>query len=149
MRQTCVIFLFAICLNYPAHGRDIVFSVEKIKVGLVILNVEIAKTPEEQEHGLMFRKKISDEQGMLFIYQEERELSFWMKNTFIPLSIGFFNKNRELIDVQEMSPVMSEMQQAIPSYRSRGKAMYALEVNQGWFKRHNIKSKAKLLYPVK
>jgi uncharacterized protein len=102
------------------------------------LVVEMAIQPQEQMRGLMFRKSLGEGRGMLFVYENEFPLSFWMKNTFIPLSIGFFNKNRELINVVDMAPVTSEMQQQLPSYKSARPAKYALEVNQGWFKKNNI-----------
>lgn len=75
---------------------------------------------------------------MLFIFDREQTLSFWMKNTFIPLSIGFFDDSKRLVDIQDMSPASSLMQAKFPSYASRKPAKYALEVNQGWFSRHNI-----------
>ena len=107
------------------------------------LTVELAQTEVEMSKGLMYRTQMAENEGMLFIYPSEQPLSFWMKNTFIPLSIGFFNKNRELIEVLDMAPVKSEMQLNLPSYRSRLPAKYALEVNQGWFKRNQIKLKSK------
>lgn len=127
-------------------AKDGQLKTTHIKINGVTLRVELAKTEEEQAQGLMFRKKISDSEGMLFVYKDERPRSFWMKNTFIPLSIGFFNKKRELIDVQDMTPVQSEMQIRIPSYRSKKPAQYALEVKQGWFQRHRIQLGARFQF---
>lgn len=62
-----------------------------------------------------------------------------MKNTFIPLSIGFFNSKKVLVDIQDMEPAKSEMDQNPKSYLSRSPAQYALEVNQGWFQKNKIK----------
>lgn len=119
------------------------FSKSKIQVGAVKIIVEMAVQPKEQARGLMFRKSLCENCGMLFVYQDEQIRSFWMKNTFIPLSIGFFNKKKELIDVQEMTPVQSEMQLKIPTYESKGRAMFALEMNAGWFRKNKIGMKTK------
>jgi uncharacterized membrane protein (UPF0127 family) len=61
-----------------------------------------------------------------------------MKNTFIPLSIGYFNRKKELIKIVDMKPVKSEMDREVPSYPSGAPAQYALEVSQGWFQRHKV-----------
>jgi len=119
------------------------FSKEKIQVGDETLMAEIARTDEQLQHGLMFRTSLSDNEGMLFVYSTERTLSFWMKNTFIPLSIGFFDKNGVLVDIQDMEPVKSEME--VPkTYISLKPAQYALEVRKGWFKDKKILLNAKL-----
>lgn len=114
---------------------------EKIKVGGKVLLVEVARTNDEMAKGLMFRKQLGDNEGMLFSYADEEVRRFWMKNTFIALSIGFFNKDRMLIDVQDMVPVTSELQVDIPTYQSAGPAMYALEMPKGWFKKNNFENK--------
>jgi len=117
---------------------EVKFEKAKIKLGNQVVSVEIAKSFEQQARGLMFKKKLAKDTGMLFIYDHEQIMSFWMKNTFIPLSIGFFNQDRVLVDVQEMEPVKSEMQKEIPSYKSRKPARYALEMPAGWFKLRKV-----------
>ena len=119
-------------------------------MGQVPLEVEIADTDELRSQGLMYRQKMADDKGMLFIFSKEKTLSFWMKNTFIPLSIGFFDKDRKLIEVQKMRPMRpmrpmksmrsmnSIIKKNIPLYQSRKPAQYAIEVNQGWFRKHKI-----------
>jgi uncharacterized membrane protein (UPF0127 family) len=102
--------------------------------------VEIADNDDKRQHGLMFRRELPKDRGMLFIFPDEALRHFWMKNTFIPLSLGFFDKNRKLIEIADLPPVKSEMQRDIPSYQSRRHAQYVLEVNQGWFKRHKIQA---------
>ena len=102
------------------------------------LNVEVASSPEQLAHGLMFRRSLAANEGMLFIFSTEEVRSFWMKNTFVDLSIGFFDKNKKLIDIQDMKAVGSIME-APQSYTSRDPAMYALEVPLGWFRKHKIK----------
>lgn len=81
----------------------------------------------------MFREKLDENRGMLFIFENERLLLFWMRNTKVPLSIAFINSKEIIVDIQDMEP-MTET-----GHRSRFPAIYALEVNQGWFKKHNVK----------
>jgi uncharacterized membrane protein (UPF0127 family) len=137
------IFFLAVIASPLVARAEVHFKKNKLKLGSFLMDVEIAETPEQLERGLMYRASLSDHEGMLFIYQKEARLSFWMKNTFIPLSIGFFNANKELVDIQEMEPVTSEMQTHLPTYESRGAAQFALEVNKGWFQKHHIQLKTK------
>jgi len=135
-------FLFILCLMLPGLlMAQVQFSQKKIKIGSQILNVEIADTPEKSAQGLMFRKELPEGRGMLFIFPNEQPRSFWMKNTFIPLSIGFFNAKKELIDIQDMVPATSSMQINFPTYESKGPAQYVLEVPKGWFAKHKIRLK--------
>lgn len=150
--------LAALCSHKVAHAtsqkppkvsqpNEMTFTKEQAELGGQKIEIEIARSHEEQMRGLMFRKTLCEMCGMLFVYSDEFTRSFWMKNTFIPLSIGFFDKNKKLIDVQEMTPVVSEMQTDIPTYSSRGKAMYALEMNAKWFARHKVKLQSRLHWP--
>lgn len=102
------------------------------------LSVEIADTEEKQQQGLMFRTSLKKNEGMLFIFSNERTLSFWMKNTFVDLDIGFFNKQKVLVDIQSMTAMKSVMDKNLPSYPSRKPALYALEVPKGWFQKNKI-----------
>ena len=102
-----------------------------------IITVEMAETPEQQEQGLMFREKLAPNEGMLFVFSEERILAFWMKNTLINLDIGYFDKNKKLIDIQRMTAT-SMMQKDFPSYPSKVPALYALEMSDGWFKKNQF-----------
>ena len=119
------------------------FKTKRLSLGKQTLTVELAETEEQTAQGLMFRKELKEGTGMLFIFPSEELRSFWMKNTFVPLSIGFFNAKKELIDIQDMTPAASEMQTNFPSYQSKGPAQYALEVPKGWFAKHKIKLRDK------
>lgn len=125
-------------LSWPSLAQ-VQFGKEQIKVGGKTIQVEIAETSEQLSHGLMFRTKMKANSGMLFIFPDEEKRSFWMKNTFIPLSIGFFDGKKILVDIQDMQPVKSEMEKTPPSYLSLKPAKYALEMNQGWFKKNGVK----------
>ncbi len=104
----------------------------KVVIKTDTLSVEVAVTPQEREIGLMFREFLPENSGMLFIFQEESRLSFWMKNTFIPLSIAFIDSNGVIVDIQDMEPMTTK------SHISKFPAKFALEVNKGWFKKRQI-----------
>jgi uncharacterized protein len=109
------------------------FKKEKIKICDKILNVEVADTDWTRSFGLMCRTNLEENSGMLFVFTEERELSFWMKNTFLPLTIAYFDKTKTLIDTYDMKPV-----DETKIYRSKKKSLYALETNKGWFTKNKI-----------
>lgn len=95
--------------------------------------VEVARTEKEKARGLMFRSKLAENEGMLFIYEQNEILSFWMKNTFIPLSIAFIDREGTIVDMQDMEPF------SLDTHRSARPAQYALEVNKSWFQKNGIK----------
>lgn len=103
-----------------------------LQMGAATLQLELACTPEEQQRGLMFRETLPENQGMLFVFAQEQTLGFWMKNTALPLSIAYISAQGEIVDIQDLHPF-----DEIPR-RSIKPAQYALEVNQGWFARHQI-----------
>lgn len=96
------------------------------------VKVELAITPQEQQTGFMFRKDIPDGTGMLFIFEKEQLLAFWMKNTPTPLSIAYIDSNGIIKDIFDMQPFSLE------TIASTTKARYALEVPQGWFAKEGI-----------
>jgi uncharacterized membrane protein (UPF0127 family) len=96
------------------------------------INAEIADDEKEREHGYMFRKKIPEGTGMLFIFEQDQILSFWMKNTPHPLSIAYIDSKGRIRNIFDMTPY--SLSPIVSSYSVR----YALEVPQGWFKKQNI-----------
>jgi len=101
----------------------------------VEVRVEVADDLAEQAKGLMDRTALGENRGMLFVFPEERELSFWMKNTLIPLSIAFIDSEERIVDIQDMKPLDDEP----PNYVSAEPAQCALEVNQGFFEKRGVK----------
>ena len=97
------------------------------------LHVELAITEAEQARGLMYRKHLPSDRGMLFVYESPRPVYYWMKNTFIPLSIAFIGNDRRIINMADMAP-----NNTTRTYASDGPCRYVLEVNQGWFKEHGV-----------
>ncbi|MEM6971307.1 MAG: DUF192 domain-containing protein [Pseudomonadota bacterium] len=104
--------------------------------------VELALTPEEQRRGLMFRERMDADAGMLFVFDQPREASFWMRNTFIPLDIIFIDTAGRVLNVGEGVP-FSEA-----SVRSEGVAGAVLELNRGQAEAHGIGPGAQLLHPA-
>lgn len=101
----------------------------------VVFKVEVADTPETRGLGLMHRTELPPGTGMLFIFEEEKPLSFWMKNTLIPLDIFYFTATGALVSRTTMTPCRSD---SCPSYPSEGPAKYALEVPAGTGEKHKI-----------
>ncbi len=105
------------------------------------LQVEIARTYRERQKGLMFRELLAEDRGMLFVFSREKQMKFWMKNTSIPLSIAFISKDGIINEIYQMEPFRIN-----PPCTSKEPAMYAIEVNRGWFKKHNITRGCKVIF---
>lgn len=141
-----LIICAALVMSAAAHARDLEQTYKKtfFAIGKNKFTAYLADDSDKREEGLMFIKSMPPEVGMLFIFDEEQPLAFWMKNTLIPLDVGFFDKKGVLVDLQEMKVAASLMRVDIPSYKSRKPAMFALEMNSGWFAKHKIKLGARL-----
>lgn len=103
------------------------------------LNAEIANTSKTRAQGLMLREYLPQNNAMLFIYPEQRILSFWMANTKIPLDIVFLDKNKTIVDIQKMPPCFQENTALCPHYLSKNPAIYALELNQNLSDKYALK----------
>lgn len=120
--------LNTVCCSEPERK-----GVLPINVAGIELEVELAITPEEHMLGLMHRDTLEDNGGMLFVFPQERILSFWMKDTRIPLSIAFIKANGRIVRIESMKPY------SLDTHVSREKVKYALEMKEGWFKAHKVK----------
>jgi uncharacterized protein len=98
--------------------------------GPVMVDIEVAATDEERARGLMHRESLDEDSGMLFIFFEANSGGFWMKNTLIPLSIAFFDRDGEILKILDMTPCKKE---PCPIYDPGVKYFGALEVNRGAF----------------
>lgn len=129
-----------------AVARQLEPTYEKVRMGVGKTSIQayIADTDAKREQGLMYIEKLPENTGMLFVFETARPLRFWMKNTLIPLAIGFFDKNAKLINVKEMSVARSMLSMDIPTYGSESDAIFALEMNANWFDRHGIRPGAQL-----
>tara|TARA_Y100000114_G_scaffold126436_1_gene122822 strand:+ start:1308 stop:1688 length:381 start_codon:yes stop_codon:yes gene_type:complete len=111
-----------------------------IKIGPTKLKIKQAKTTKQQKQGLMNVKHLPEDQGMLFSYPVEKILTFWMKSTVIPLSIAFIDKNKKIIEIKNLKPNDESL------IKSSLPAKWALEVNQGWFEKNNVKENDKIVF---
>ncbi len=93
--------------------------------------VEVADDDASRTRGLMFRDTMADDRGMLFIFDDERPRSFWMKNTRIPLDIIYIDRNFEVVSISADTPPCRSRSRRCPSYPSDGPARYVLEINGG------------------
>ena len=109
--------------------------------------IEVALTFQEQQQGLMYRRSMLENHGMIFVYTEPMYMSFWMKNTYIPLSIAYIRADGIISNIEKMKPQSGTM---TPSehYKSKYKCIYALEMNQGWFEKNGVKSGDKIEIPT-
>jgi len=96
------------------------------------LVVEVAATPESRETGLMNRFSLKRDHGMLFVFEAPQPLAFYMRNTYIPLSIAFVDARGRIINIEDMRPRDES------THWSRGPARYAIEMQQGWFAQKGI-----------
>ena len=117
-----IFFLFAPCIL----ASDVI-SLEKI-----LPNLDVVSEYKDRQKGLMFKRYIPEDYGMFFIWDRKKVQCMWMKNTYIPLSVAYIDKSGEIMNIYDMVPLSKT------SVCSKKPALYALEVNQGWFNRNDI-----------
>lgn len=127
----CIFALGASCKNSNLEKKTLTLC--KADGTELSVKAELAVKPEDRNFGFMERKNIPDGTGMLFIFEYDQILSFWMKNTPTPLSIAFITKDGKIKDIFDMQPF------SLASISSTGYVRYALEVPQGWYKKNGIK----------
>ncbi len=117
----------------PARPRFCDVTVSNSRNIPVPINVEIADTEGLRARGLMNRRELRPGRGMLFVFQSEQPCNFWMKDTYVPLSIAYIGKNGVINEIYDMKPLDISV-----TYPSKMPALYALEVTLGWFGKYNI-----------
>lgn len=108
------------------------FSVVGLKVGKETVKAELAVTEAQREKGLMFRKRLGRNSGMLFDFGAPARVCMWMKNTLVPLSVAFIDQDGLIVNIADMTPMTTD------SHCSAGWVVYALEMNRGWFAARQI-----------
>ncbi len=109
-----------------------------LQAGMHIIKAEVAQTGEQQMTGMMFRRSMGTNEGMLFVNPGSERRCFWMRNTLIPLAIAFIADDGTIVNIAEMQA------QSDQSHCSEKPVRYALEMNQGWFAKRGIKAGFKL-----
>ncbi len=126
--------LLAAALLLPtAVYADAPLRTAQVRIGPHPMKVEIVETDPQRVKGLMFREKLGRDEGMLFIYDEPAYQAMWMKNTLIPLSVAFIDREGVILNIEEMAP------QTEDSHMSAGPASYSIEANKGWFAQKGVK----------
>lgn len=100
---------------------------------------EVASTDAERSRGLMYRRMLPENRGMLFVFREPALHGMWMVNTYIPLSVAFLDANGVILNIEDMQPHTRD------AHVAKRPAKYALEMNQGWFRKRGIKPGDRLL----
>jgi uncharacterized protein len=129
------IVIAAVFLTACGGGLEQTTGVIQTAAGPVTLELEIAESHEERQQGLMGRESLPEQAGMLFVYDEARRGSFWMKDTLIPLSIAFLGDQGEVLEILDMEPCRAD---PCPLYDPGISYSAALEVNRGAFDRWGV-----------
>ena len=131
LRVLAPVLLFLATL--PALA-EVTFKTTSVKVASHPLKVELAVEDAQRMQGMMFRKSMGKEEGMLFVFDEPAYHAMWMKNTLIPLSVAFIDKDGVILNILDMEP------QTLDSHMAAGPAVYAIETNKGWFAAKKVKA---------
>jgi hypothetical protein len=138
MLRSSFVALLVAALAVPALGATAPLPTRSITIGKERLVVEVVDTPEQRATGLMNRFSLQPDHGMLFVFDKPQPLAFWMKNTYIPLSIAFVDADGTILNIEDMRP------QDESTHWSRASALYAIEAKQGWFATRGITAGAKV-----
>lgn len=139
----CLVFLLNLC---SAQTRGKKFIKMFLPDGYTI-TAELAVTDQERQLGLMYRKKINPDQGMLLVFERENFYSIWMKNMKIPLDILWLDKEKRIVHIERDVPPCKE--DPCPSYSSQFPALYVLEIKAGSVKEHKLKMYDRIEFVLK
>ncbi len=134
------VFIGVLLLSFMVVFEYMFFGMGEKKLPIVAVEIngkklilEVAFDRDAKERGLQYRRGLRYNRGMIFPYEKEKTLRFWMKNTYIPLDIAFVSKEGLINEIYHMKPLSVEI------YKSIYKAKYAIEVNRGWFVENGVK----------
>lgn len=128
--------LLALTLAVPALAAQARTEMPRseLSVGMYRIEVEVAATPQNRQLGLMNRREMAAQHGMVFVFTEDARHCMWMKNTLLPLSVAFLDARGRILNIEDMKP------QTEDSHCASGAARFALEMNQGWFRERGLKA---------
>jgi uncharacterized protein len=125
-------------ITAPAQEPQTDLQRIKLGAGMHRIDAQVAHTPEQRQIGLMWRKSMPSNEGMLFIFEQPAQQCFWMKNTLLPLTAAFVADDGKIVNLVDMKP------QTTDPHCSKQPVRYVLEMNQGWFAKKGIQAGAKL-----
>lgn len=129
-------------LPYLSHAQTNL-PVVKLWLGAEELSTEVCLTVEQFATGMMWRSNLAENAAMLFPFNQPHRASFYMKNTYVPLSVAYLDPDGMILEIHDLKPLDEN-----PAEAQSDNVMYVLEVNQGWFKRHNISTGAIVRTPT-
>ncbi len=126
------------CATAPAARAQAAQTLPAVRLNAGIHNIraEVARTPEQRATGLMHRRELGANDGMLFVFEQAGVQCFWMRNTLVPLSIAFLADDGRIVNIADMQPQSEQSQCSAQPVR------HALEMNQGWFARRGVRAGA-------
>ena len=134
--------LLALCVGTSAasaqEGPQLNLQRVELTAGMHRIDAQVAATPQQRQIGLMHRKEMPQQEGMLFVFEQPATQCFWMRNTLLPLTAAFVEDDGTVVNLADMKP------QTEDSHCSAKPVRYVLEMNQGWFAKRGIKAGAKL-----
>ena len=119
-------------------GPQPTLPIAQLAAGIHIIRAEVANTEASRRDGLMFRKELAGNDGMLFVFEQPDVQCFWMRNTLLPLSIAFIADDGTIVNIEDMAP------QTDDTHCSKKPVRYALEMAQGWYESHGMKAGRKI-----
>jgi len=137
-RLALILIATALCASGHAQQSPQALPSIRLSAGMHVIQAALAQTPEERSIGLMFRKTMATNDGMLFAFEQPGQQCFWMKNTLLPLSAAFIADDGSVVNIEDMKP------QTLDSHCSTKPVRFVLEMNEGWFARRGIKPGSKL-----
>ena len=110
----------------------------KLSAGMHLIDAQVAQSPEQRQIGLMYRKQMPEQEGMLFVFEQAATQCFWMKNTLLPLTAAFVADDGRIVNLVDMKP------QTTDSHCSTEPVRYVLEMNLNWFTKRGVKAGSRL-----
>jgi len=138
---SALLSISALLAAAPAAAQQIPqtgLPVVELDAGMHLIHAEVARTDEQRAIGLMARKEMAQNAGMIFVFEQPAQQCFWMRNTLIPLSAAFVADDGTIVNIVEMQPLSDTSHCSVKPVR------YVLEMNKGWFDKRGLKAGAKL-----
>lgn len=144
LRFLSVFLLSFLAFSAAAPAQEPQMQLQRVEItaGLYKIDAQVAHNEAEREFGLMFRREMPQNEGMVFVFEQPSTQCFWMKNTILPLTAAFVADDGRIVNLEDMQP------QTENTHCSKEPVRYVLEMNQGWFAKKGIKAGSRLGGPL-